>query len=420
VAIGIGGMVGGGIFAVLGVVATEAGGGTPLALFIAGCLALLTAASYAQLSVRYPSRGGSIVFIDRVFRVGVLTGALNNLLWLGYLVTLALYATAFANYVATFLGPDQAPDWLHHLLISLAILLPTGLNLLAAGVVARTETAIVGLKLVMLLIVVGAGLTTIDADRLATSTWPSLPAIAAAGMLVFVAYEGFELIANAAEDVRRPARTLPRAFYISVASVVAIYVAVAIVTVGSLDAQSIADAADFALAQASVPSLGQAGFVLVAAAAVLATLSAINATLYGSARLSYAIALEGELPPALERRVWNEPVGLLLTAALALAFANMLELTAIAVVASAVFLAVFAAVNAAAVRVSHGLRRGVAVVGAVGCLAALAVLALDTAGREPVALVVSGGLVVSAVLGESAWLRGWWPGPRRPSSVSSW
>jgi hypothetical protein len=405
VAIGIGGMVGGGIFAVLGVAATQAGGGTPLALAVAGGLALLTAASYAELSVRYPSRGGSIVFIDRVFRVGTLTGGLNNLLWFGYLVTLALYAYAFANYAATFIGSGDVPPWFHHLLISLAILVPTGLNLLNAGVVARTETAIVGLKLAMLLIVTGAGLTTIEPDRLATSTWPSLPLIVAAGMLVFVAYEGFELIANAAEDVRRPSRTLPRALFISVGVVVAIYVVVAVVTVGSLGPSEIAAVSDYALAEASVPSLGQAGFILVAAAAVLATLSAINATLYGTARLSYAIAVEGELPPVLERRVWNEPVGLLITAAVALALANLLELTAIAAVASAVFLAVFAAVDAAATRVTHGIRRVVAVTGTIGCLVALVVLAIDTAERNPVALIVLVAMATVSVLGEFAWLR---------------
>jgi amino acid transporter len=405
VAIGIGGMVGGGIFAVLGVVATQAGGGTPLALLVAGCLALLTATSYAELSRRYPSRGGSIVFIDRVFRVGTLTGTLNNLLWFGYLVTLALYAYAFANYAATFIGSGDVPAWLHHVLISLAILVPTGLNLLSAGIVARTETAIVGLKLVMLLVVVGAGLTTIEPDRLVTSTWPSLPVIVAAGMLVFVAYEGFELIANAAEDVRSPARTVPLALLVSVGVVVVIYVAVAVVTVGSLDPGQIAAASDFALAEASVPSLGQAGFVLVAAAAVLATLSAINATLYGAARLSYAIAVEGELPPVLERRVWDEPVGLLVTAAVALVLANLLELTAIAAVASAVFLAVFAAVDAAAARVTRGIRRVIAATGAIGCLAALVVLVVDTAGRTPAALIVLVVVAAVAGLGELIWLR---------------
>ena len=98
------------------------------------CLALLTAFSYSRLSVAYPSRGGSVVFIDRVFGVRLATGVLNNLLWFGYLVTLSLYAVAFANYAATSFTSTGTPlrPWLLHLLISAAIAVPTGLNLLSA------------------------------------------------------------------------------------------------------------------------------------------------------------------------------------------------------------------------------------------------------------------------------------------------
>ena len=407
VAIGIGGMVGGGIFAVLGLVAVDAGGGAPLGFLLAGVVALLTAASYAKLSVMYPSRGGSVVFIDRVFGVRLATGALNNLLWFGYLVTLSLYAVAFASYAGTFFGSGQpSPVWLHHLLISAAILVPTALNLLSAAIVAETETAIVGVKLAMLALVAGAGLTTVQPARFAIGTWPPLPAIAAAGMLVFVAYEGFELIANAGDDIRDPRRNLPRALYIAVGSVIVVYVAVAVVTVGSLDAGRIAATADFALAEAAQPSLGRFGFTIVAISAVLATLSAINATLYGTARLSYSIALEGELPATFERKVWNEPVGLLITAAASLLLANSLDVTEISSIASAVFLIVFGAVNAAAFRSAGRLvpRRMVAFGGVGGCLVSFVVLIIDTADRRPVALAVLGMMVVVSVSAEALWL----------------
>ena len=407
VAIGIGGMVGGGIFAVLGVVAVDAGGGAPLGFLLAGVVALLTASSYAKLSVVYPSRGGSVVFVDRVFGVRLATGALNNLLWFGYLVTLSLYAVAFASYAGTFFGSGQpSPVWLHHLLISAAILVPTALNLLSAAIVAETETVIVGVKLAMLALVAGAGITTVQPTRFAIDTWPSFPAIAAAGMLVFVAYEGFELIANAGDDIRDPRRNLPRALYIAVGSVIVVYVAVAVVTVGSLDAGRIAATADFALSEAAQPSLGRLGFIVVAISAVLATLSAINATLYGTARLSYAIALEGELPAALERRVWNEPVGLLITAAVSLLLANSLDVTEISSIASAVFLIVFGVVNAAAYREADRAisARLVAFLGVAGCLVSLVLLLLDTAERRPVALAVLGGMFVSSVFGEALWL----------------
>jgi amino acid transporter len=400
-------MVGGGIFAVLGVVATQAAGAAPIAFLIAGAVALLTAVSYARLSVAYPSRGGSVVFIDKAFGVDTLTGALNNLLWFGYLVTLSLYAVAFASYAATFFssGGDVSP-WLRHLLISGAILVPTGLNLLSAEAVARTETAVVVMKLVMLSFVCGVGATTVDTTRLATGTWPSLPGIVAAGMLVFVAYEGFELIANTAEDIRRPEHTLPRAFFIAVGTVIALYLVVAAVTVGSLTVDQIKQSSDFALAEAARPGLGSIGFSIVAASAVLATFSAINATLYGAARLSYEIAREGELPPALERDVWSEPVGLLVTAGVSLVLANTLNITEISALASAVFLIVFGATNASALKKWREIEasRIISAAGILGCLGALAVLVVETARHQVIAIVLLGTAVAVAIGAEALWL----------------
>jgi hypothetical protein len=144
-------------------------------------------------------------------------------------------------------------------------------------------------------------------------------------MIIFLAYEGFELIANTAHDVRDVARTLPRAYYTAVRFVIALYVLVALVTVGNLAVDKIVAAKDYALAEAARPFLGQTGFTLVAIAAMLSTASAINATLYGAARLSYCIARDGELPAMLERKVRGEPVGgLLITAGLTLFVANCL------------------------------------------------------------------------------------------------
>lgn len=129
------------------------------------------------------------------------------------------------------------------------------------------------------------------------------------GMLIFVAYEGFELIANASTEVQNPRRTLPRAFGLATGVVITLYVLVAGVVVGSLSAAEISRSAEFSLAQAASVSLGSVGFKLVAVSAMIATLSAINATLYGAARLSFTLATEGELPPRFEQLKWTQPVG---------------------------------------------------------------------------------------------------------------
>ena len=106
IAIGIGGMVGGGIFAVLGVAAEQAGGATPIAFLVAGAVAALTAYSYSNLSVHAPDAGGTVAFIDRAFWINELTGTVNIVLWAGYIATTGLYAAAFGHYAATLVPGD--------------------------------------------------------------------------------------------------------------------------------------------------------------------------------------------------------------------------------------------------------------------------------------------------------------------------
>jgi amino acid transporter len=409
VAIGIGGMVGGGIFAVLGVAATQARGATPLAFAVAGSVAAVTAYSYSRLSTHFQSAGGTITFVDRVFGVGDLTGGLNIVLWVGYIATTALYVSAFANYAATFLpgGSDPGPVLLR-VLVAVGVLLPWGINLANAGLVAKSEGFIVAIKLAILAAVIVAGVPSVSMDRLSpATTWPSLPSILAAGMLIFVAYEGFELIANASADIQRPRRNLPLAFAISVGLVIALYVAIAWVVVGSLTPEEIAGSADVALAKAAGASLGQVGFKMVAVSAVLATLSATNATLYGAARLSFTLATEGELPAEFENKEWNQPIGLHITALVGLTLAVALPLTSLSTVCSAIFLIVFAVVNAAARKsaTSIGARPWVAGLGALGCVASLIALVVRSLRDDPIGLIVLGALVIGALGAERLVLR---------------
>ena len=395
VSIGVGGMVGGGIFAVLGLAVEMAQGGTAVAFAIAGMVALLTAYSYARLSVACPSEGGTVAFLDRAFGPGLVTGTLNVLLWLSYVVMLALYAYAFGSYGATFL-PQSVQGLGKHVLASLVVLGVTALNLLAADVIGRAEDWIVGLKLAILALFVGVGVWGVDPARLAPSTWAPPLALVAGGMIIFLAYEGFELIANTAGDVRDGERTLPRAFFSAVVFVLGLYVLIALVTVGTLPVPQIVAARDYALARAAAPFLGHAGFTLIAIAALLSTASAINATLYGAARLSYVIAKDGELPSTLEKKVWHRPLeGLLITAGATLLVTNLFDLSSISTLGSAGFLVIFAAVNWANVRLAGetGSRRWLSGTGSAACLVALAALVWRTATRTPEKLWVLAALL---------------------------
>lgn len=392
--IGIGGMVGGGIFAVLGLAVQLSGGGTPIAFFIAGLVALITGYSYAKLSVAFPDEGGTVSFLVRAFGIGMFTGSLNVLLWVSYLVMLSLYAYAFGSYGATFF-PGAFQPVAKHLLLSLGVIAITGLNVLGSSAIGKVEDLIVGLKVSILLLFVFLGFSGIRAAQLAPVTWSAPLQLVSGGMIIFIAYEGFELIANTACDVRDPEKTLPRAYYSAILFVIALYVFIALVTVGTLPVESVIAARDYALAEAARPFMGQIGFVLIAIAALLSTASAINATLYGASRVSYIVAKDGELPESLEKKIWNKPLeGLFLTAALTLVFANTLNLTSISVMGSAGFLLIFAAVNWANFRLADttGSHRGIAALGILVCLLAFGALITEIAQKAPYQVLIIGAM----------------------------
>lgn len=385
VAIGIGGMVGGGIFAVLGLAVQLARGGTPVAFLLAGLVALVSTYSYAKLSVAYPNQGGTVVFLDRVFGAGMLTGSINVLLWISYIVMLSLYALAFGSYGATFFKASLQPT-IKHLLISASVIAIAGLNGLGANVIGKAEDWIVGLKILILLAFIAVGIVTVSSQQLNVATWSPPLQLLSGGMIIFLAYEGFELIANTAQDVRNPKITLPRAYYSAVGFVILLYILVAIVAVGNLPLAKIIHAKDYALAEAARPLMGHTGFVLIAVAAMLSTASAINATLYGAARVSYSIAADGELPIQLESKVWNRPIeGLLVTAGLTLVISNLFDLSSISMMGSAGFLLIFGAVNAANAFNARetGSHRWISIAGVLACAGAVAALLWQTLNSSP-------------------------------------
>jgi amino acid transporter len=405
VAIGVGGMVGGGIFAVLGLSVQLTRGAAPVAFLIAGLVALVTSYSYTRLSVTYPNEGGTVAFLDNAFGPGLFTGAMNILLWLSYIVMLSLYTYAFGSYGAAMFPEGSHLIW-KHVLISGSMLAITALNLLSARFIGEVESWIVAVKVSILLLFVAAGLLTIDSHRLLPGQWSSPVQIVAGGMIIFLAYEGFELIANTADDVQKPEKTLPRTFYSAVGFVICLYIMVAAVTIGNLPVDKIVDAKDYALAAAARPFLGRYGYVLITIAALLSTASAINATVYGSARLSYIIAKDGELPESLEHKVWNQPVeGLLITAGATLVIANLFDLSSISMMGSAGFLLVFAAVNAANAVLAEktGSRHWIPILGVVLCLAALGSLIWEIGQKTPTHLWILLAMLLLAFMVEGVY-----------------
>jgi len=379
--IGIGGMVGGGIFAVTGLTVELTRGAAPIAFVVAGIVAFLTAYSYWRLSLRYPSEGGTVEFINVSFGAGVVTGTLNILLCLSYVILLAVYAYAFGAYGASFFPEADYEFWKHTLLSGVVVLLAI-VNWFGADIAIKSENIFNAIKMLLLGVFVVAGLCApIDWSRMSTATWVGPFELVAGAMVIFLNYEGFELIANASNSLKNPRKTLPVAYLGGVALVIVVYILIVVVVVGHLDFETIKRNADDTLSVAAHAFLGTGGHVMIVIAALLATSSAINATFYGSGRLTYIIAKSGELPTELERDFHGQPLeGMILFALLTLIIGNFVPLAAIATMGSAGFLLIFCAVNAANFKLRNETdsQGWISLLGIAACLIALAALIWKT------------------------------------------
>lgn len=350
ISIGIGGMVGGGIFAVLGLAVSLAKGGTPVAFLFAGIIAIVTAYSYAKLSKQYPDSGGTVNFVHQQFGDGIFGGSINNLLWVSYIVMLALYASAFGSYAAELIHITNTKNLDVRIFQSGIIMLALSINYMSIRLVSSIESISVVIKLIILILFIGIGFYGFSSHpenlhQLNPKNWESPLLLLAGGMVIFVAYEGFELIANSISDLENRDKNTEKAYFGAVGFVVVLYVLIAVVTVGALPFQDIAAAKDYVLAKAAEPMLGQIGFTAIAITAMISTFSAINATVLGSSRVNYDIAKDDELPQYFSHQFWGKPTGLFITAILATLLVNIFNLESISTAGSAGFLFIFAIVN---------------------------------------------------------------------------
>ncbi|MDX6745800.1 APC family permease [Polaribacter sp. PL03] len=350
ISIGIGGMVGGGIFAVLGLAVSLAKGGTPIAFLLAGIIALLTAYSYAKLSKKYPENGGTVKFIHQQYGNGVFAGGINNLLWVSYIVMLALYASAFGSYCAQLFSITSEKSIDVRIFQTLIIVGALIINYLSVTLVSRIESIAVIIKLLILIAFIALGFYGFtkypdNLEQLSPTNWESPLLLLSGGMVIFVAYEGFELIANSISDLKDKEKNTEKAYFGAVGFVVILYILIAIVTVGSLPFNQIANAEDYVLAKAAEPILGKIGFTIITITALISTFSAINATILGSGRVNYDIAKDNELPQCFCHILWGKPIGLLITAVLSIALVNLFDLKSISTAGSVGFLLIFSIVN---------------------------------------------------------------------------
>ena len=356
--LGVGAMVGAGIFALLAEAGAIAGAALWISFLIAGLISMAIGYSFVKLGVRYPSSGGLITYLIEGFGNGRLVGVAS---WLGYVTAIvvvgAMVAVSFGDYAArVFIGNDVGSGWTK-LFASLIVVASVLLVIVGVRSVDRAQSAIVIGLLAVFAVFIVATLTDIDPDLLAPSGYPSASSIVSSVALTFFAYLGFAVISFSAGDIEQPKRNLPRAMYLALGVTGVLYVVISICVFGTLTVAQVIDYGPTAIAEAARPSLGDAGFVAMGIAALLATSSSVLATLYASVGLTGSLAEVGQFPPLFgSASRLGRHGGLIVTAVLTLLFVNVFDIGALASIGSAVSLAVFVLVCVSALR----LRREIA------------------------------------------------------------
>ncbi|GGN22859.1 APC family permease [Halarchaeum nitratireducens] len=293
VSLAVGGMVGGGIFAVLGVVAANARTAAWLAFVASGALALCAGYSFVRLIAESDDAVASPVdHVAEFTGKRWLAGVIGWVFTFGYVGTMAMYAYAFGSYalqlvgVETVLGIPARP-----LVSALGVVAFVGLNVVGARASGRAEDALVATKVAILLVVGVAGVYYgYTQGTLRSGLHHVGGGVVSAAALSFVAFEGWELLTFDLDSIEDPEATVRKAIYVSIVFTTLLYVLVAVVTTNLLSAETIAAHAETALAYAARPVFHEVGFALIAVAAVLSTASALNATLFSAARLSQQVA----------------------------------------------------------------------------------------------------------------------------------
>jgi len=348
--IGVGSMVGAGIFALLGAAGAVAGAAVWLSFLLAGAVAVLQGYSFAKFGARYPSAGGLLEYVSKGFGDGHFTGITAWLTYSANAIVTAMVAVSFGSYASAAIAGENAA-WAKFF-AALVIIVMTGVNIVGSQLVARAQTVVVYVVLSILSVFAVVTLVNMHPSLLAPSGYPPFREIVSSVALTFFAFLGFGIITFTAKDLAQPSRQLPRAMYLALGIATVIYVAIALGVFGTLTVDKVISSGGTALAVAAEPALGRAGYWLMSITALFATAGATNAGLYPAAGMCDRLAETGQFPPLMARRIRaRASAGLLIEAASCLVLALAFRLDAIASIGSAVALLIFTLITVAHLRV---------------------------------------------------------------------
>lgn len=299
-AIGVGTMIGAGVFVLPGLAYRGAGPSVILSFMVGGLIALATAMSTAELASGIPKSGGGYYFVSRAFG-NLAASVVGWSIWGGLVFATAFYMKGFQEYFRILLEPvsGNLPAWLHMPFSYLILAGFVALNAVGVRKAASAQNYIVGLLVLILVAFALSGLPRMDFSSFRPFfKEEGLSATMTTAAMIFVAYCGFAQIASVAEEVKNPGRTLPLSLLVSVLFVGALYVAIVGIVVG-VRGEGIDNTSTGVVAQIAQSMWGKAGFILVIFAGGLATLSSANASIMGGSRVAFTMGRDGVVTPAL-------------------------------------------------------------------------------------------------------------------------
>ena len=404
--IGVGAMVGAGIFSLLGAAGEVAGAAVWVSFACAGTVAMLQGYSFAKFGARYPSAGGFLEYVAQGYGNGHITGIVAWLLFATNFIITGMVAVSFGSYASEALF-DGSTAWLKIFAV-VVILAMTLLNVLGSRAVAGVQTLIVYVVISILSVFAVTTLVNIDPSLLAPSEYPSIKYIVSSVALTFFAFLGFGVISFTAKDLRNPKRELPRAMFLALGIATVIYIAVALGVFGTLTVDEVIASGGTAIAVAAEPVLGSAGYWMMTVTALFATSGATNAGLYPATGLCEEMVASGQFPHALGRKFGSRAsAGLLLTAVGSIVLAVGFDLNSIASIGSAIALVVFSLVTAGHLRVraETGAHAWILLVGLVTTVAVLVSFVFTSLVHEPATMWTIAGILGLSVTLDLVWKR---------------
>ncbi len=367
--IGVGAMIGAGIFVLTGIAAGQAGPASILAFALNGAVTLLTAFAYAELASAIPRAGGGYSFVRLAFP-GAVGFTAGWMLWFAYTVACSLYVLGFAGYFWEFFlkyVPGVASGAFGLLGHNGAILIVTlligvffiRLNVRGAEVAGRAENALTVSKLLVLGVFILFGLRQVfgEPDAAAEQFVPFFP-FGAGGVLVamgltFIAFEGYDLIATVAEEIKEPEKNIPKATFIALAMTVTMYLLILFVSLGAVSGdqpswQFLGEYGETAIVRAAEDFMPAIGVAVIVFGGLLSTASALNATVMAASRVAFSMGRDRLLPKemsAIDPARRTPRIAILVTGAILILMALTMPIEAVGSAASLIFLLTFALVN---------------------------------------------------------------------------